>query len=399
MSFFGDVGDFLGFGGGGTGVAGAVGLTHPDNPAAHRGTPRSGTGPDYNNFLLGGSPDYLNQLQQNTGNISGAADQRNVAGNQIIEMGGQATGVKAPTTQYDPRTGQLIGSNQGAGAGQYALAGQLNALAGKPQGPSAATGLEAFANGGPGPSAAQAQLQQGTNQALSAQLAAARSGSGFGESANAMQGAQANAAGIMSNNANAAAATAANEQAQFQQNRLAALQGAGNIRQGENAQQQQAQLQALGLSGEELAAGRNADLGLSGQLMQQGQFQTGAELNQRGMNNQQQLGLYGIGNTMGNDALTQELNANQLQLQGANSQMQGTMGYEGNLNDIYATDSGEHDKTRELDQSAGQAGLGAVSGLMSAAAPALAMLSDRRGKKKIKRSSFDEQYAAIVGAP
>lgn len=68
-----------------------------------------------------------------------------------------------------------------------------------------------------GPSAAQAQLQSGTNQAMASQLALARSGRGMGGNAAAMGLAQGNMAGIQANQANQAAMLRAQEDAAWRQ--------------------------------------------------------------------------------------------------------------------------------------------------------------------------------------
>src|SRR6185295_1255850 len=299
----------------GAGFGGAIGITHPDNPAAKRGQPRAGTGPDYNNYLLGGSPDYLNQLQGQANQITGQGQTLSNMGGNAVHQGQQfnqlaagmqgRAGAQGPNAAtYDPAMYNALQSNQAGGASQYDLARQLQSVAGGPQGPSAATGLEAYAAAGPGPSAGQATLQRGTNEALNSQIAMARSGSGFGESANAMQAAQGNAANIMASNANNAGILSAQEQQAFNQQRLGALQGAGNIRQGENAQYQNARLQALGLSGQQLEAGRGADLAAANLYSGQGQFNANlgmqnAELRQRQMaqNDQAMMDLYGAGLT------------------------------------------------------------------------------------------------------
>jgi hypothetical protein len=98
-----------------------------------------------------------------------------------------------------------------------------------------------------GPSAAQAQLQQGTNQAISSQLALARSGRGFGGGAASAGLAQSNLAGLQANQSNQAAMLRAQEDAAWRGrqatnygNAAAISQGAGN----QYGQQSQANLQA-----------------------------------------------------------------------------------------------------------------------------------------------------------
>jgi hypothetical protein len=91
-----------------------------------------------------------------------------------------------------------------------------------------------------GPSAAQAQLQQGTNQALASQIALARSGSGFGGNAAAAGMAQNNLAGIQANQANQAAMLSAQENAAWRGRQAANL---GTVA-GMQGQQTSANLQA-----------------------------------------------------------------------------------------------------------------------------------------------------------
>jgi hypothetical protein len=79
-----------------------------------------------------------------------------------------------------------------------------------------------------GPSAAQAQLQQGTNQALGSQLAMARSGRGFGGTAATMQAAQGNLAGIQANQANQSAGLRAQENAAWRQRQASNMLGANS---------------------------------------------------------------------------------------------------------------------------------------------------------------------------
>jgi len=96
-----------------------------------------------------------------------------------------------------------------------------------------------------GPSAAQAQLQTGTNQALNSQLALARSGHGFGGGAAAMGLAQGNTAGIQANQANQSGMLRAQEDAAWRGRQAANL---GTVA-GQQGQQVSTNLQA-GLAGQ-----------------------------------------------------------------------------------------------------------------------------------------------------
>jgi hypothetical protein len=86
-------------------------------------------------------------------------------------------------------------------------------------------GLEAVE----GRSAAQSQLQAGTNAALANQMSMARSGRGFGGGAAAAGLAQAGAAQTMANQTNAAATLRAQEQANWRTRQAANLTGAADI--------------------------------------------------------------------------------------------------------------------------------------------------------------------------
>lgn len=118
--------------------------------------------------------------------------------------------------------------NQGDFGQQNATLGQLG-------------GLEAQQ----GASAAQAQLQGGTNQAMASQLALARSGRGMGGNAAAMGQAQGNMAGIQANQANQAAMLRAQEDAAWRQRQASNL---GNVA-GMQSQQVSTNLSA-GLAGQ-----------------------------------------------------------------------------------------------------------------------------------------------------
>jgi hypothetical protein len=79
-----------------------------------------------------------------------------------------------------------------------------------------------------GPSAAQAQLMQGTNQAMNSQLALARSGRGFGGNAASAGLAETNLAGLQAGQANSAAALRAQEDAAWRQRQASNMLGANS---------------------------------------------------------------------------------------------------------------------------------------------------------------------------
>lgn len=151
-----------------------------------------------------------------------------------------------------------------------------------------------------GPSAAQAQLQQGTNQALSSQLALARSGRGFGGNAAAMGLAQGNAAGIQANQANAAAQLRAQEDAAWRQRQ------AGNLTNmaGMQGQQSQANLGAAVQGRSQNDAMVQSMLGLG-----QNAYQYGGDMGMRGYG----MGMEGIDRSLAGQALTNNIRTQEMQ--------------------------------------------------------------------------------------
>lgn len=355
------------------GAAGVLPHASPDNAAAQRGTPRGGVAPNQDSFALGGDPAYNAQFQAGQQGIArqgqqlGQSAQAVGAQGQGLMAAGNAAGQRgAPITAYNPNVAALQDGSQQAGAQQYGLANQLQALAGAPQ----------------GPSAAQAQLNMGTDQALNSQLAMARSGGGFGESSGAMQAAQMNAAGIQSNAANQA----------------------GMLRANEDQAHRARQLQALGMSGEALGQGRAADLALSGQQIGQGQFGTQTSLAQQAQNDQMRQGLIGQGLQAQNMGLAGQAqgigaqnSANQLALEAARAQQQGGQAYEQNLTDIYGMDQGSHDRARELNQQNSMNWVEGITGGLGALGSLAGLASDRRMKKNIETEDLSRVYRALGG--
>lgn len=344
-------------------------LASPDNAAAQRGTPRGGVAPNQANYQL---PGY-DQFQQGQAGVAqqgqGLSQNAQAVGAQgagLMQAGNQAGSRAAPITSYNPQVAALQNQSMQGGQSQYALADQLRTMAGQPQ----------------GPSAAQAQLNMGTDQALNSQLALARSGSGFGESSGAMQAAQGNAAGIQSNAANQAGMLRANEDQAFKAR----------------------QLQALGMSGEQLGQARGADLALSNQQIGQGQFGTQTSLASRAQNDAQQQALINSGlqaQNMGLSGQAAGINAqnqsNQLALQAAQAQQQGGQAYESNLTDIYGMDQAAHDRARELNQKRSTDLVGGITGGISSLASLAGLASDRRMKKNVETEDLSRVYRALGG--
>jgi hypothetical protein len=167
---------------------------------------------DFRNFMYGGTPggaDEAVQLAQGTG----AGAQK--TGENLLALGLERSRLAG---ERDIFMADWARQNQALGtAGGYG-----NQLA----------GLEATQ----GPSAAQYQLQQGTNAAMGGQLALARSGRGFGGGAAAAGLAQGNLAGIQANAANEAAMLRAQEDAAWRQRQAANLGQAAGIQQGIGSQ-------------------------------------------------------------------------------------------------------------------------------------------------------------------
>lgn len=167
---------------------------------------------DTRNFQFGRDPaaaDAAVQMAYNTG--QGAQK----TGEGLLSIGMERSRLAGERPIYMQNWGQ---QNQALGAaGAYG-----NQLA----------GLEAQQ----GPSAAQAQLQAGTNQAMAGQLALARSGSGFGGNAASAGLAQTNLAGLGAANANNAAMLRAQEDAAWRQRQAGNIAQAAGIQQGIGSQ-------------------------------------------------------------------------------------------------------------------------------------------------------------------
>jgi len=189
----------------------------------------------------------------------------------------------------------------------------------------AANALMDFANGGPGPSAAQAQLNLALNQGMNNQLALARSGRGMGESAASLSQAGRNQAQLAGMAQDQSAALAAQEQQAWQAQQANALAGAGNL----------------------YGAGRAADMAAAG-------YYTGAQQTQTGLNDQYSLGLGGLSNDALSNAGNLNLGAGSNQLGVASGQMSveqlgaqinaaqlaSNNAYEQNLTNIFAAQQG-----------------------------------------------------------
>jgi len=232
---------------------------------------------------------------------AGQAQDRSVGMPNFNAMNGtlnQAmTGAQVDTTKQDAAlSGAMPNYTQAnAQAGQANLDfGGANAALGQSQ--NYAQQLAGIENES-APSAAQAQLQSGLNQAQQSSLAMARSGRGFGGSAAAL-----NQAAVL--NANASQ-QAVNSSAQLRASEVAAertrqaqnLQGAAGIQQGASGQMTQQQQMGASLGMQKAAmlqqqqdAASQVALGLGQQYGQAGQFQSQLAANTALGVGQQQLG-------------------------------------------------------------------------------------------------------------
>lgn len=155
------------------------------------------------------------------------------AANQAVDLA-LGTGRGAQTTGENLLSLGLDEANAAQARGPYMgdFTQQNAALYGAQGYGSQLAGLEAQQ----GPSAAQAQLQAGTNAAMAGQLALSRSGRGFGGGAAAAGQAQTNLAGLQGQQANNAAMLAAQENAAWRARQAGNLGAAAGIQQGVGSQ-------------------------------------------------------------------------------------------------------------------------------------------------------------------
>lgn len=375
-------------------IGGALGTQGGSAKAPKYGEARSGGGPNRDNYYLGGYEGYADQYsdqsfragQDQQTRQEGYANQLNATGYQANQaqqnVAGQAYGMGQDAYNRGISNVGYGGAQADANA-QRAAAGQLGGYANQ---------FQQMAGAPEGPSAAQAQLQQGTNDALSSQLALMRSGGSAGSSAAAADNARFNAAGIQANNANASAALRSQETNAYRQRQMEALGMAG-----------QAQSAAAGVYGQ------GAD-----RATQQAQFNAQNRLAQQQQNDATGLAGMGLAGQSYNAGYGQQLQAQQAAaaasgagydaLKGGRdagyqanlANLQGGMGYEGQLGDMYGAELGHQLGMRERDQAGGQAAVGGVAGAFEGLM-GMAAMSDRRAKKKIKPSSVLAEYRALGG--
>lgn len=217
-----------------------------------------------------------------------------------------------------------------------------------------------------GPSAAQAQLQQGTNQGMQSQIAMARSGRGFGGGAGAAGLAQSNMAGISANQANQSAMLRAQEDAAWRGRQANNLNAAAGIQQG-----------------------------IAGQFGQQQGTDLNAYYQGQGQNDAAALGWAGYGA----DAYGKGVSAN-LMGQGLANDIRGTelgagMGHEDAWLRAWAAQNGynlaEGQRQDQKDAANMQMGMTALAG-------AAALASDVRSKKDIVKTDVPALDFARAGS-
>lgn len=340
-------------------------MSAADAPAPKYGETRSGGGPNRDNYYLGGSQGYAadlaNQYQQ------AGLDQRNAQygyEQNMQNVGANAASVQGGIGQQARSYGQSAGARgiqQSAGyagaqpgaAGQQRSAGQLSGYADQ---------LNRMAQAPEGPSAAQAQLQAGTNQALAGQLALMRSGGSAAQGAAAGDSARFNAAGLQANQANASGALRAQETAAYRDRQLAAMGLAGQTQaaaagvygQGADRATQQAQFDAQYRNQQQQLNDQTAlaGLGLSSQAYGQGYNQQLAAQQAASAASAQGYGAYNQGLQGGMAAQLANL--------------QGSMGYEGQLGDIYGAELQHQLGARDLNQQRDRDRINASTGTIEA---------------------------------
>lgn len=212
-----------------------------------------------------------------------------------------------------------------------------------------------FANQGEGPSAAQAQLRQGTDAALAANLALANSGTGMGDSSEAMRRAQFQNSGAVANAANQSAMLRAQETDAFRNRQLGALNSAQDA----------------------FGAVRSGDLGARDQSIGAANFGVDAELQNRSLNDAMTQGM--IDNSFAYD---------QMYYDTYKTELDAAMEYEA-LRQGAARANQESDAQRD-----GQV-LGTISSLASGAMT-MGASSDARAKKRIRElDDLNDAYANL----
>lgn len=298
---------------------------------------------------------------------------RELAGRQqqLEALGAGAQGRAAPTQSLVASNGQqyLQGADAAGRAAQLQALGGLESQTGA---------LNQFANREQGPSAAQTQLQAGTDAAARQQFSFARAQPGGGGSA--LRSAAFNAAGISGNAANSAATLRAQEDQAFQAQRLQAL---GAAQQGAASSAGYAgQLRGADQGFAQTQAGQaNYDAGAANQV---GQTNLNSQLSTRGQNDSMTLGSLGL--SQGLDSQRNAVTAGQSQT-GLNYEAAKAQGAGLGIQSYNANNTQSNAETG-MALGALSAGAGAVAQLGAKPQPgasggSAAMTSDIRAKKDI----------------
>ncbi len=320
-----------------------------------------------------------------SGTAAAAQNASNVATGQAIATGtnrtagnlmGQAAGAgqrQAPTTNY---AGADFHGARGSGARETA-AGYINEAGSSAQQDAQLAALNNFANQGPGPSAAEAQLQAGSDAAQRGALSMARSGRGAGDSASALRDAMFSNATTQAQTNQAAAGVRAQETADFQNRKLSALNaamgGAGAIRGADATAAQLAQGQ------------RGQDLNAQSQAASQAQFNTQSQLQQQAQNDAAKQGLINSAQGFQGMGIDAGLGYSQLGQQALDSQAQ----YELEQQQM-KLDAAKANQSADLEKDSG------ITGMLSSAAGALFM-SDERAKELDQRETALAKALETVG--
>jgi hypothetical protein len=223
------------------------------------------------------------------GNVDPYASQLYGNGNLYFGAGMNAAGREAPVAN------DYLGMDKRGQFNQYGVADQM----------------QAAAQAGPGPSVAQANLAQNSNNAMMQQLAMAGSGRGAGGGASAFRQAGMNNANIQSQANAQAAMLGAQETADWRAHQAGLLNSAGAL----------------------YGQGRASDIAAAG-------YYSDTMMGQTGLNDQFQLGMAGASNDAlsqgGNMQLGTEQAVNEINM----AALTGSMGYEQGLTDIYSINKG-----------------------------------------------------------
>lgn len=307
---------------------------------------------DYDTYLAQGGRDQRSYMYGRDPNAANAA----VGLAQQTGAQGQALGQQAVNFgQGVNQVGyEMLGTRTNDAINAYGRAAQQGEFGMQNQTLGQLGGLEATQ----GPSAAQAQLDAGTNQAMGSQLALARSGRGFGGNAAAMGQAQGNMAGIQANQANAAASLRAQEDAAWR------ARQASNLGQVAGMQGQQSQAN-LGAAVQSRGQNDAAAMGLLG--MGQDAYFQGANAGMQGYG----MGMQGVNSNLAGQGLGNQIRGQEMQ--GGQAQEDNALRYYAAKNNLSL---GQQQQKQQ--ETAGWIGAGAAGlGLL---------LSDMRAKKDIVRS-------------